>query len=161
MKRLFHGLAIAVAMATLIGMLPACDDDNNPAGGGPTTGTVSGTVTFNGTWPTTGDVQISVFSTFPPPPGPPDAFTDPIPAAASYDYQIGGLEPGDYAAIVVGWRDPGNPSAAEILGMYWAFVDSVAVDSNGDPRGFPLPVTVEAGQTEDNLDITADLDVAP
>ncbi|HXV13443.1 MAG TPA: hypothetical protein VEC56_04495 [Candidatus Krumholzibacteria bacterium] len=160
MKRLFYPLAIA-GLAMTLAFLPACDDDDdNPMGGGPTTGTVAGTVTFEGTWPSVGNVQISVYSTYPPM-GPPDAFTDPIPAGTSYDYSIAGLDPGDYAAILVGWRDPADPPGAKVIGMYWAFVDSVAVDGNGDPVGPPSAVTVEAGQTESNLDITANLDVAP
>jgi uncharacterized protein (DUF2141 family) len=155
MKRPFHALACALVIAAA---LSACDDDDPAAP--PTTGAVSGTVTFQGAWPSTGDVQISIFSSFPPT-GPPDAFTDPITQAASYDYSIAGLTPGAYAAVVVGWRDPLNPSTAEILGMHWEHVDSVAVDSNGDPRGFPLPLTIEAGQTDANINMLADLDVAP
>jgi hypothetical protein len=160
MKRLFYVLTIS-ALAALAGVLPACDDDD-PADTGPTTGTVSGTVTFQGTWPTTptSAVQVSIFASFPPT-GAPDDFTDPIAPTGSYDYRFDGLTPGTYAAIVVGWRDtalpPGND---EYLGFHWAFVDSVAVDGSGNPRGMPVPVSVQAGQTVD-ADIAADLDVAP
>jgi hypothetical protein len=157
MKRRFHFLAIAVALAASIVML-ACEDDEDPAG--PATGSIAGTITFQGTWPTTGNVQLSVFSAFPPT-GAPDAFTDPISPTASHDYQIDGLEPGEYAAVVIGWRDPADPPGAKTIGMYWAFVDSVAVDGSGNPRGFPVPVTVRAGETQNNVDMVADLDVAP
>jgi len=153
MKLTFRILAIAVAVAAMLGIL-ACGDDDNPAM--PTTGSIAGTVTFQGTWPTTGQVQVSLFSSWPPS-GPPDAFTDPIAAATSYDYRFDGLDPASYAAVVVGWLDPNlPPGSEEVLGMYWEHVDSVAV-----ARDTPKAVVVTAGQTKGSVNMLADLDVAP
>jgi len=158
MKLPFRILAIAVVLTATLGIL-ACGDDDNPAM--PTTGNIAGTVTFQGTWPTTGQVQVSLFSSWPPT-GPPDAFTNPITPGASYDYAFNGLDPASYPAVVVGWLDPNlPPGSEEILGMYWQFVDSVAVDGSGTPRGLPKAVVVAAGLTKGNVDMVADLDVAP
>lgn len=170
MKRLFHGLAMTVAMAALIGMLPACDDDDdNPMdGGGPTTGSVAGTVTFEGVWPVSGDVQVSIYSTLPPPffvpMGPPDAFTDPITSGTTtYDYEMSGLDFGTYAGVYVSWRDPANPANSKLLGMYWVHVDSLGIVDGGPFDGtpkapYPAPVTLsEANADRVNLDIRADL----
>ncbi len=170
MKRPFRLLAIAVVLATTLGMLSACDDDeDNPMDGGPTTGKVSGTVNFTGTWPTTGDVQVSIYSTLMTPPGvpggPPDAFTEPlIPATdyPTYNYTLEGLDPGDYAAIFVGWRDPANPSGAKLLGMHWIYVDSLGIAVSGLPKApGPTTISVDAGDNITNLDIEADLGLIP
>ncbi len=155
MKRLLGSL-VAVALATLI-LIPACEDD--PAA--PTTGSVAGTVAFEGaTWPSTGDIQVSLWANFPPM-GAPDAFTEPIAQTTSYDYRFDGLPPGTYAAVLVGWRDPALPPGNDVtIGFYWAYVDSVAVDDSGVPQGPPLPVNVSAGAVGD-ADITANLDAVP
>ena len=158
MKLPFRLFAMAVALAATVGMISACNDDNNPAM--PTTGTIAGTVAFLGTWPTTGQVQVSVFLNWPPT-GPPDAYSDPIAAGTSYDYRFDGLDPASYAAIVVGWLDPNLPPGQEkILGMY-CDCDTVAVDVSGNPEGMPVAVTVQAGKTKSAVNIAADLDVAP
>ncbi len=160
MKRLFSWLAITVFAASL-GFTAACGDDD-PAG--PTTGTVSGTVTFQGEWPSIGDVQIALYASLPPM-GPPDASTDPIAQTTSYNYSFVGLDPATYDGIVVSWRDPsqppGTPGAAYTIGMYWADEDSVAVDAGGNPTVMPQPITVTAGSNQTGRDMVANLDVAP
>lgn len=172
MKRLFGFIGSAALITLALSTVPACDDDDdNPINPNPTTGTVSGTVTFDGTWPSTGDVQVSIYSTLQPPlyvpTGPPDAFTDPIAGSpATYDYEFSGLEFGTYAGILVSWRDPVNPSGAQLLGMYWTYVDSVGIYDSGPFDGapkppYPTPVTVDASNAvRDNLDIRADLDLS-
>lgn len=159
MKRLLYTCALVVAATSTVAILASCDNTDDPVT--PTTGSVSGTVTFQGTWPSTGQVQVSLFSAWPPA-GPPDAFTDPITPSGTYNYSFNGLDPATYPAIVVGWLDPALPPGSEkILGMYWADEDSVAVDSNGNPQVLPTAVTVEAGDSKGSLDMAADLDVAP
>ena len=160
MKRLFGLISLAALLMFALSSVPACDDDDDNTVL-PTTGSIAGTVDFRGTWPSTGQVQVSVFQTYPPS-GPPDAFTDPISQTTSYNYRFDGLDPANYAAVVVGWLDPNLPPGQEkILGYYWANPDSVAVDGNGTPQVLPLSVDVEAGETKNNVDMAADLDVAP
>jgi hypothetical protein len=169
MERLTRMVAICLAFVT-VGFIGGCDDDDNPAGGGgPGTASVSGTVHFTGTWPATGDVQVSIYSSLITPPGvpggPPDAFTNPLDAATdfpTYEYSLEGLEPGDYAAIFVGWRDPTNPTGAKLIGTYWIYPDSVAIAANGLPKDpGPTAISLDADENRTNLDITADLDLIP
>lgn len=96
--------------------------------------------------------------------GPPDAYTDPIQGApAQYTYKMEGLDKATYAAIYVSWRDPQNPAASRLLGMYWAYPDSVGIDArSGLPLEQPAPVTVNSANLNlSNLNIAADLDLAP
>jgi hypothetical protein len=170
MPRHLAQLTRAVTFATLLGVLWGCDDEDNPTDGdGNGTGSVVGTVTFRGTWPGTGDVQVSIFSTLMTPPGvpggPPDAFTDPLNPATdfpTYNYKLEGLDPGEYAAIFVGWRDPANPTGAKLIGMYWIDPDSVGIAANGLPKApGPSSVSIDEGENKTGLDVTADLDLAP
>jgi hypothetical protein len=164
-KKFVH-LPFFVLLLLLPVLFNACGDDDNPAGVA-TTGSVSGTVTFLGEWPSSGDIQISIYSTLSPPwvpMGPPDAFTDPIQGTPSqYEYKMEGLDKATYAAIYVSWRDPQNPGASRLLGMYWAYPDSVGIDAqSGLPLEQPAPVSVNSANLNlSNLNIVADLDLAP
>ncbi|MBI4720210.1 MAG: hypothetical protein HY770_03105 [Chitinivibrionia bacterium] len=134
---------------------------------GATTGSVAGKVTFQGSWPSTGEVQVSIYSNLTAPyipMGPPDAATDPITSGSSeYNYIIAGLDKGVYTAIYVGWRDPANPAGARLLGMYWVYEDSVGISaSSGLPVAAPSSVTISSTSlNHTGLDIKADLDLAP
>jgi hypothetical protein len=162
MTRLFRTSVILflVGLASVAG----CSEDENPAS--PTTGSVSGKVTFQGTWPSTGEVQVSIYSNLSAPwvpMGPPDNATDPIQSGSTeFDYTMSGMDKGDYTAIFVGWRDPVNPAGARLLGMYWIYPDSVGIDENaGVPVMQPTSVTIgTANLNPTGLDIRADLDLA-
>ncbi|MFH1754190.1 MAG: hypothetical protein ABIA59_00660 [Candidatus Latescibacterota bacterium] len=159
-------IMVIAAMIALMALLGACGDDDNPTIV-PTTGSVAGTVTFSGEWPSTGEVQVSIYSSLSPPwvpMGPPEAFTDPILGApAQYNYKMEGLDKATYAAVYVSWRDPQNPAASRLLGMYWAFTDSVGINAqSGLPSVQPTSVTIDnAKLNHTGLDITVDLDLAP
>ncbi len=170
MKRLFILGATLVGCAAAIALFPACNDTASTTSPAGETGSVSGTVTFTGTWPTTppgGGIQVSIYSSLMPPGvpgGPPDAFTNPLNKTTdfpTYNFKLSGIDPGDYAAVFVGWRDPSNPSGAKLIGTYWVYVDSLGVAANGLPKPpGPSTVTVEKGKDTGGLDIVADLDLS-
>jgi hypothetical protein len=168
MKRLFSIIAVAGALVWTAGSFYSC---NSSTGTGPT-GSVSGKVTFlnTGSWPSSGDVQVSVYSALPPdgvPAGPPDGYTLPITSGSlDYSYKIAGLDLAHYVAVFVSWRNPAIPGSATLLGVYWAYPDSVGVASNGTkiaPQA-PGPTGVSLTKSKPdakNLDFVADLSLAP
>jgi hypothetical protein len=165
MERFLKITAILAVVAGLI-VLGGCDEDeNNPVTPGPTTGTVAGTVTFTGSWPATGEVQVSIYSSLSAPwvpMGAPDAFTDPITSGSmTYDYSMPGLDKGDYMAIYVSWRDPAVPAASKLLGMYWSNPAASGIAPSGLPVAQPTGVTInDATLNHTGLNITADLDLS-
>jgi hypothetical protein len=160
MKRSFGALLILVLTLVAAG----CGDDNPAA---PNTGSVSGTISFTGTWPSTGNIQVSIYSNLTPPyipMGAPDAFSDPIAGpVTSFDYQLDGLAMGTYSAIYVGWRDPANPSGARLIGMYWTTPGDPGIDgTTGLPSAPPSTIVINSGSlNHSGLDITADMDLIP
>jgi hypothetical protein len=163
MQKFLRITAILAMMAGLI-VFGGCDDEEEtPMAPGLTTGSVSGTVTFTGSWPATGEVQVSIYSTLTPPwvpMGAPDAFTDPITSgSATYDYMMSGLDKGDYMAIYVSWRDPLNPAGTKLLGMYWTNPAETGINpGSGLPVQQPLGVIInETKMNHTGLNITADL----
>jgi len=114
----------------------------------PTTGTVSGTVTFLGTPPPgENEVQVSLFATLDAqgrPAGPPDFYSDPLPQiTGTVPYTISGVSFGTYKLVAVGWElkdsPPGTPEIP--IGMY---------GFNPPTDNEPDPITV----SKDNPDIT-------
>lgn len=159
-------LATLLALLGLLVVTGCSDDDETPLSQAPSTGSVSGTVTFTGDWPAAGEVQVSIYASLQPPyvpTGAPDAFTDPIAHGTNdYEYVLDGLDKGDYMAIFVSWRDPQNPAATKLIGMYWPNTNECGINEmTGLPLQQPLGVTIEDGNmNHTDLDITANLDIA-
>ncbi|MCP4229486.1 MAG: hypothetical protein GY771_04985 [bacterium] len=96
-------------------------------GGASETGSISGHVSFSGTWPD-GNVRVMAFETWPPSGAP--QMTDPISEATEFDYTIADVPYNTYG--VVGLFDAES-------NMYGAY----GFDPPGDTT--PDPVTVDAG----------------
>lgn len=91
----------------------------------PTTGTVSGIVTFVGEPPKDiGTISVSIFSKLDErgrPFGPPDHYSEPFKQfTGSVPYKISGVSFGTYKLAAVGYKAPDSPvgSPQIILGMY-------------------------------------------
>jgi len=125
-------------------------------------GKISGAITFIGSWPENGEVQVSAWTSWPPA-GPPTAFSDAFtPGTIFQNYALEGLSKGIYDVITVGWRNPDNPADAKVLGIYWLQTDSLGVDSNGYPTVTPVSIDVSSSKMKwKNIDIIADLDIIP
>ena len=148
-------MGLVLSMALWLG----CSDDKNPVQSSTTT-EISGTITFNGTWPAKGNVQVSLWTSWPPA-GPPAAFSASLtPGVASQTYKISSLSKGPYAVITVGWRDPADPTGAKVIGVYSANNTLSGVDCKGDFTVAPLPVEIsDSNPKATNVNLVANLDI--
>lgn len=123
-------------------------------------GEVSGTINFVGDWPSTGDVQVSIWSSWPPMGPPAKASVALTPGDNSQSYSLDGLSLGSYPVVTVGWRDPLNPAGAKVIGVYWSNTTTVGVDATGNVVVEPMGIVVEDGHMNHrNINIVADLNV--
>lgn len=148
-------LSLALTLAALV-VFAGCDDSSNSAD---ELATLHGTLTLHGTWPQEGDIQVSLFPQWDvgepmaiAPGGPPEFHTENLTGATPTDtvhaiaYRIDDVNPGEYPALVVGWRNGGTIGLDEpVLGMHGA--DFAVGDT------LPTAVTISAGD-----DLTIDFD---
>ena len=146
---------LALSLLSVMFSAMACEDsDTNDTV--PESATLSGVVTFSGTWPGTGTVSISLNPTWPPT-GAPYASKYITPAeieSDQYSYIFEDVAFGAYASISVSWLDPddSNPMTNQhTLGVYGgtaqAFfmdADSVIVsETNYEVSGLDFTATFE------------------
>ncbi|MCA9744089.1 MAG: hypothetical protein H6695_00785 [Deferribacteres bacterium] len=157
MKRTAVLLGLALALFSFI--FTACKDDKNPVAVNEF-GEISGTVNFVGAWPAAGDVQVSIWSSWPPA-GPPAAASDALTSNNnSATYKLDGLQKGTYPVMTVGWRDPQNPTGAKVIGIYWAQSDSLGVDASGNVTAAPQAIVIDNSQmVYSNVVVKANLDI--
>ncbi|GEM_PF-355708 len=152
---------ILLMMSLVLGIIfvLGCSDEKNPVQSSTTT-EISGTITFNGTWPAKGNIQVSLWTSWPPA-GPPAAFSAPLtPGVATQTYKISELAKGPYAVITVGWRDPADPTGAKVIGVYSATNTLAGVDCKGDFTVAPLPVEIsDSNPKVTNVNLVANLDI--
>jgi len=153
--RILITTSLVLCMAFVFG----CSEEKNPVQSSTTT-EISGTVTFNGAWPAKGNIQVSLWTSWPPA-GPPAAFSAPLtPGVATQTYKISGLSKGPYAVITVGWRDPADPTGAKVIGVYSANSTLSGVDCKGDFTVAPLPVEIsDSNPKATNINLVANLDI--
>jgi len=113
-----------------------CSNSTDPA---PTSGSISGSVTFTGTWPTTGTVSISLNTGWPPT-GAPYAFktieSTNLDLDNKYSYSFENVAFGTYPAIAISWQDPDDSNHAtnqHTLGAYGGVYPFVSTYGGTDP----------------------------
>lgn len=141
-------LSLGTAALALLLALGCGEDESELA-------TVRGTVTLHGNWPTDGEIQVSLFSTWHPelainiaPQGPPDFASEALYTSDTaqqvhvLSFELVDVNPGTYPSLVVGWRNGGQTGVDEpVLGLFGANL------AEGD--SLPEPVVLAAGQTLD------------
>ena len=113
---------LELSLSSVMFLTMACED-NETVDTPPESATLSGTITFTGTWPDAGTVAVSLSSAWPPA-GAPAASAAIISADLSnntYTYTFENVTFGSYASIAVSWQDPNdtNPMTNQhTLGAY-------------------------------------------
>ena len=139
-------LGLAISMLLIVFLASSCGEEDEDEV--PTTGTISGTITFMGTPPEDpGEIQVSIWSVLDEngrPAGPPDHYSDPLlEVTGEVQYTISGVSFGTYKLAAVGYEasDAAPGTAEVVLGMY----------------GFAPPADMEADSfavSEEEPDIT-------
>ena len=146
---------LALSLLSVMFSAMACEDSDTDDTV-PESATLSGVVTFSGTWPGTEILSISLNPTWPPT-GAPYASKYITPAeieSDQYSYIFKDVAFGAYASISVSWMDPYDPNPMtnqHILGVYGgtaqAFfmdADSVIVsETNYEVSGLDFTATFE------------------
>ena len=103
-------------------ILNGCGEDEEEL---PTTGSVSGTITFMGTPPEGNkEIQVSIFSVLGEngfPVGPPDHYSEPFEEfTGKVSYTISGVSFGTYKLAAIGYENPDSPPGTPetVIGMY-------------------------------------------
>ena len=103
---------IVVSFLLALFFFVGCDD--NPMT--PESGTISGVVDFSGAWPETGNISISLNTSWPEVTGAPYAFTtiysDDLNQDNLYSYRFENVTFGTYQGIIVSWKDPYDDNSA-------------------------------------------------
>jgi hypothetical protein len=116
-------ISLVVSIVLFIFLISGCgeEDEESP----PTTGSVSGMITFIGAPPQgMGEIQVSIFSTVDAngrPTGPPDHYCEAFEEfTGEVPYKISGVSFGTYKLAAVGYEAPDSPPGTPqtILGMY-------------------------------------------
>jgi hypothetical protein len=151
-------LLTAMSWFLFIALIFGCSEEKNPVES-QSPGEISGTITFVGTWPATGNIQVSMWTSWPPA-GPPAAFSSALTSGvATQTYKISGLNNGPYSVITVGWRDPADPTGAKVIGVYTGN-DILGVDCKGQFTLAALPIEISDSQRKvANVNIRANLDI--
>ena len=131
---------------TLLIVFTGCEDDIIDGSVAPETGTISGSITFSGTWPDSGAVLLTIDMQYPPqgPPSGSKTIENNEPENNIYTYSFEDLPFGDYAAITVTYWPSGYSSGGtySLLGSY--------------PNPLIPPIQTYINLSEDNPEIIID-----
>ena len=152
---------LVLSFLSIMFLTMACED-NETVDTPPESATLSGTITFTGTWPDTGAVAVSLSSTWPPQgaPAASAAITSTDLSNNTYTYTFENVTFGSYASIAVSWEDPNNTNPTtnqHPLGAYGGVHPFFTVYGGTEPTA----VTVSETEYElTGLSFDADLSLA-
>jgi hypothetical protein len=155
-------LCLVVLCVPLLLWLPACAGDEVER----TTGVISGTVEWSGSWPQTGSMLLALFGT--PPwdenyiPGPPVAYrnlTSSEGQTVSFSIHRPEVPFGTYRALIIAWKDPEDTNSATNMhptSVYGTSLEDLAGaksitldEQNPDALGISMPSMVLYGTSEE------------
>jgi hypothetical protein len=110
----------------------SCEDNNTNEEVLAEFGSISGTVTFSGSWPDSGEVLITLDTSYPPQ-GPPAAFSyitsDDI-SNGVYNYNFSDLSFRSYEAITVTYWSLGYATAGSNYSLIGSYIEAIDVSQD-------------------------------
>ena len=121
-----------IILASFFLIIVSCEDNNTNEEVLPEFGSISGTVTFSGSWPDSGEVLITLDTSYPPQ-GPPAAFSyitsDEI-SNGVYNYNFSDLSFRSYDAITVTYWSLGYATAGTNYSLIGSYIEAIDVSQD-------------------------------
>ncbi len=122
--------SINIILAFLIMSLNGCEDNNaDTVNNNPETGTLSGAITFVGTWPDSGSVLLTLDVRYPPigPPAGSKTIESNQLENNVYEYTLDNLSFGEYAALTVTYWPSGYSPGSSNYSLIASYLDSISM----------------------------------
>ena len=121
-----------ITLASFFLIMVSCEDNNTNEEVLAEFGSISGTVTFSGSWPDSGEVLITLDTSYPPQ-GPPAAFSyiasDDI-SNGVYNYNFSDLSFRSYDAITVTYWSLGYGTAGTNYSLIGSYIEAIDVSQD-------------------------------
>ena len=121
-----------IILASFFLIMVSCEDNNTNEEVLAEFGSISGTVTFSGSWPDSGEVLITLDTSYPPQ-GPPAAFSyitsDEI-SNGVYNYNFSDLSFRSYDAITVTYWSLGYGTAGTNYSLIGSYIEAIDVSQD-------------------------------
>ena len=121
-----------IILASFFLIMVSCEDNNTNEEVLAEFGSISGTVTFSGSWPDSGEVLITLDTSYPPQ-GPPAAFSyitsDDI-SNGLYNYNFSDLSFRSYDAITVTYWSLGYATAGTNYSLIGSYIEAIDVSQD-------------------------------
>ena len=121
-----------IILASFFLIMVSCEDNNTNEEVLAEFGSISGTVTFSGSWPDSGEVLITLDTSYPPQ-GPPAAFSyitsDDI-SNGVYNYNFSDLSFRSYDAITVTYWSLGYGTAGTNYSLIGSYIEAIDVSQD-------------------------------
>ena len=121
-----------ITLASFFLIMVSCEDNNNNEEVLAEFGSISGTVNFSGSWPDSGEVLITLDTSYPPQ-GPPAAFSyitsDDI-SNGVYNYNFSDLSFRSYEAITVTYWSLGYATAGTNYSLIGSYIEAIDVSQD-------------------------------
>ena len=121
-----------ITLASFFLIMVSCEDNNTNEEVLAEFGSISGTVTFSGSWPDSGEVLITLDTSYPPQ-GPPAAFSyitsDEI-SNGVYNYNFSDLSFRSYDAITVTYWSLGYATAGTNYSLIGSYIEAIDVSQD-------------------------------
>ena len=121
-----------IILASFFLIMVSCEDNNTNEEVLAEFGSISGTVTFSGSWPDSGEVLITLDTSYPPQ-GPPAAFSyitsDDI-SNGVYNYNFSDLSFRSYDAITITYWSLGYATAGSNYSLIGSYIETIDVSQD-------------------------------